>query len=63
MTAYRCRFVSCIRAGYYVAVKTYAGARMTVRDKQPLEQMLAGCATCFAGADAAVAAALAIGRR
>ncbi|MEN1361636.1 AMP-binding protein, partial [Pseudomonas aeruginosa] len=21
----------------------YAGARMTVRDKQPLEQMLAGC--------------------
>ncbi len=33
--------VSRLRSGNYVAL-VIAGARMTVRDKQPLEQMLAG---------------------
>ncbi len=33
MTGYHCRFVSCIEAGYYVAL-ALRRARMTVRDKQ-----------------------------
>ncbi len=36
--------VSRLRSGNYVAL-VIRGARMTVRDKQPLEQMLAGCIT------------------
>ncbi len=43
--------------GVLCGVGSSPGARMTVRDKQPLERMLAGCTRSFAGADTAMAAA------